>query len=77
MSDRLKDKVALVSSRLKWPRLGNGKATAVIFAREGAKILIADINLDAASRPSRSLRLRVASARPSPGTRPVPMTSLR
>jgi NAD(P)-dependent dehydrogenase (short-subunit alcohol dehydrogenase family) len=48
MGDRLKDKVALVSgagsSGLGW---GN-KATAVLFAREGAKVLAADLNLDAA-----------------------------
>ncbi len=49
MGDRLKDKVALVSgagsSGLGW---GNGKATAVLFAREGAKVLAADLKLDAA-----------------------------
>ena len=48
MCDRLKDKVALVSgagsSGSGW---GNGKATAVLFAREGAKVLAADINRDA------------------------------
>ncbi len=30
------------------PGWGNGKATAVAFAREGAKVLCADINLAAA-----------------------------
>src|SRR3984893_10360239 len=49
MGDRLKDKVALVSgagaSRPGWR---NGKATAVLFAREGAKVLAAALNLDAA-----------------------------
>lgn len=46
---RLKDKVALVvgagSSR---PGMGNGKATAILFAREGAKVVASDKNLDAA-----------------------------
>lgn len=47
--DRLKDKVAIVtgigSSGSGW---GIGKATAVLFAREGAKVMGCDINMDAA-----------------------------
>jgi NAD(P)-dependent dehydrogenase (short-subunit alcohol dehydrogenase family) len=40
MSDRLKDKVALVSDAgSSGPGWGNGKATAVLLAREGAKVL--------------------------------------
>jgi NAD(P)-dependent dehydrogenase (short-subunit alcohol dehydrogenase family) len=54
MGDRLKDKVALVSGAgSSGPGWGNGKATAVLFAREGAKILAADINLDAARQTKR------------------------
>ena len=49
MPDRLKDKVAIVTGAGSigegW---GNGKATAVLYAREGAKVLCADINPDAA-----------------------------
>ena len=49
MGNRLKEKVALVSGAgSSGPGWGNGKATAVHFAREGAKVLAADINLDAA-----------------------------
>jgi NAD(P)-dependent dehydrogenase (short-subunit alcohol dehydrogenase family) len=49
MVDRLNDKVALVSGAgSSGPGWGNGKATAVLFAREGAKVLATDINLDAA-----------------------------
>jgi NAD(P)-dependent dehydrogenase (short-subunit alcohol dehydrogenase family) len=49
MGDRLKDNVALVSGAgSSGPGWGNGKATAVLFGREGAKVLAADINLDAA-----------------------------
>ena len=49
MGDRLKDKVALVSGAgSSGPGWGNGKATAVLFAREGAKVLAADINRGAA-----------------------------
>jgi NAD(P)-dependent dehydrogenase (short-subunit alcohol dehydrogenase family) len=40
MSDRLNDKVALVlDAGSSGPGWGNGKATAVLFAREGAKVL--------------------------------------
>ena len=49
MADRLKDKVAIVTGAgsigVGW---GNGKATAVLYAREGAKVLCADINPNAA-----------------------------
>jgi NAD(P)-dependent dehydrogenase (short-subunit alcohol dehydrogenase family) len=49
MADRLKDKVALVvGAGAIGPGWGNGKATAVAFAREGARVLCADINLKAA-----------------------------
>jgi NAD(P)-dependent dehydrogenase (short-subunit alcohol dehydrogenase family) len=54
MGDRLKEKVALVSGAgSSGPGWGNGKATAVLFAREGAKVLAADINLDAAAETKR------------------------
>jgi len=54
MGDRLKNKVALVSGAgSSGPGWGNGKATAVLFAREGAKVLAADINLDAALETKR------------------------
>lgn len=50
MHGRLKDRVAIVvgagSSGAGW---GNGKATAVLFAREGAKVACVDIN-EAAAR---------------------------
>src|SRR5262249_18422438 len=49
MPDRLKDKVALVAGAGSiGPGWGNGKATAVTFAREGAKVFCADVNLAAA-----------------------------
>jgi NAD(P)-dependent dehydrogenase (short-subunit alcohol dehydrogenase family) len=54
MGDRLKDKVALVSGAgSSGPGWGNGKATAVLFAREGAKVLAADVNLEAALETKR------------------------
>lgn len=49
MGERLKEKVALVTGAGSvGPGWGNGKATAVLFAREGAKVFGIDINLDAA-----------------------------
>ena len=45
MGERLKDKVAIVSGAGSvGPGWGNGKATAVLFAREGAKVLAVDID---------------------------------
>jgi NAD(P)-dependent dehydrogenase (short-subunit alcohol dehydrogenase family) len=49
VADRLKDKVALVfGAGSCGPGWGNGKATAVSFARQGAKIVAVDRNLAAA-----------------------------
>ncbi len=49
MADRLKDKVALVfGAGSVGPGWDNGKATAVLFAREGAKVMAVDINPAAA-----------------------------
>jgi len=50
VADRLKDKVALVlGAGSVGPGWGNGKATAVLFAREGARVVAADINPAAAA----------------------------
>lgn len=49
MGDRLKNKVAIVTGAGSiGPGWGNGKATAVLFAREGAKVFAVDINIHAA-----------------------------
>jgi NAD(P)-dependent dehydrogenase (short-subunit alcohol dehydrogenase family) len=49
MGDRLKNKVAIVTGAGSiGPGWGNGKATAVLFAREGAKVFAVDLNPDAA-----------------------------
>jgi len=46
---RLKDKVAIVSGAgSSRPGIGNGKATAILFAREGARVIAVDKNLEAA-----------------------------
>ena len=50
MSGRLADKVAIVVGGGQTPgeTIGNGRATAVLFAREGAKVLVVDRDLGAA-----------------------------
>src|SRR6185295_582774 len=49
MAGRLQDKVGLVvGAGSVGPGWGNGKAAAVLFAREGAKVLCADVNEGAA-----------------------------
>jgi NAD(P)-dependent dehydrogenase (short-subunit alcohol dehydrogenase family) len=47
---RLKDKVAIVVGAGQNPGegMGNGRATALLFAREGAQVLCADKNLASA-----------------------------
>jgi NAD(P)-dependent dehydrogenase (short-subunit alcohol dehydrogenase family) len=54
MGDRLKGKVAIVTGAgTIGPGIGNGKATAIIFAREGAKVMAVDYNLEAAEETKR------------------------
>ena len=49
MADRLRNKVAMVvGAGSIGPGWGNGKATAVTFAREGAQVFCVDVNLKAA-----------------------------
>jgi NAD(P)-dependent dehydrogenase (short-subunit alcohol dehydrogenase family) len=49
MQGRLDGKIAIVTGAGSvGPGWGNGKAVATLFAREGAKVVAADINLDAA-----------------------------
>ena len=49
MGKRLQDKVVIVTGAgAIGPGWGNGKATAVLFAREGAKVFAVDLNLAAA-----------------------------
>jgi len=54
MAGRLQDKVALVvGAGSVGPGWGNGKAAATLFAREGAKVLCADVNEEAANETAR------------------------
>ena len=47
VSQRLNNKVAIISGAgSSGPGIGNGKATAILFAREGARVLLVDLHLD-------------------------------
>jgi NAD(P)-dependent dehydrogenase (short-subunit alcohol dehydrogenase family) len=53
MGDRVRGKVAIVTGAgSSGPGVGNGKATAVVYAREGAKVMLVDYNLEAAEETS-------------------------
>ena len=54
MGGKLEGRVAIVvGAGSVGPGWGNGKATAVLFAREGAKVLAVDIDADAAAETAR------------------------
>ena len=56
MGERLKDKVAIITGAgAIGPGMGNGKATAILFAREGARVMAADINPEAAEETKRMI----------------------
>jgi NAD(P)-dependent dehydrogenase (short-subunit alcohol dehydrogenase family) len=64
MPDRLKDKVALiVGAGSIGPGWGNGKASAVAFAREGAKVFCVDINMAAAEETAAIIAKEGGAAR--------------
>ncbi len=57
MPNRLKDKVALVyGAGSIGPGWGNGKATAVAYAREGARVVAVDRNVEAAQETASIIR---------------------
>ena len=54
MGDRIRNKAAIVTGAGSvGPGVGNGKAAAVLFAREGARVMIVDINIGAAEETRR------------------------
>jgi len=48
---RLKDKVSIITGAAS----GIGKATALVFAREGAKVMCADVNAEGAEAVARQI----------------------
>src|SRR6202165_5809964 len=65
MPDRLKGKIALVvGAGSIGPGWGNGKATAVAFAREGARVFCADINPAAAEETAKIIKDEGGQAAP-------------
>ncbi|MQY72152.1 MAG: 3-oxoacyl-ACP reductase, partial [Dehalococcoidia bacterium] len=54
MGERLKGKVAIVTGAGTISAgIGNGKAAAILFAREGARVMAVDCNLEAAEETRR------------------------
>ena len=54
MGDRLRNKTAIVTGAGSvGSGVGNGKAAAALFAREGARVMLVDLNLDAAEETRR------------------------
>ena len=57
MDGRLRDKTAIVTGAgSAGPGIGNGKAAAMLFAREGARVMLVDANLGAAEETQRLIR---------------------
>lgn len=54
MGERIKEEVAIVTGAgVIGPGMGNGKATAILYAREGARVMAVDCNLEAAEETKR------------------------
>ncbi len=57
MSGRLQGKVAIITGAgSRGPGLGNGKATAILFAREGARVFCVDQVKDRAEETVAAIR---------------------
>jgi NAD(P)-dependent dehydrogenase (short-subunit alcohol dehydrogenase family) len=64
MGERLKNKVAIVAGAgSRGPGTGNGKATAILFAREGAKVLCVDAELARAEETARQIEKENGAAK--------------
>ena len=56
MGERLKDRIAIITGAgAIGPGMGNGKATAILFAQEGARVMAVDINPEAAEETKKMI----------------------
>lgn len=56
MAERLKDKIAIVTGAgTSGPGMGNGKAAALLFAREGATVVAVDLDEEAAAQTAKEI----------------------
>jgi len=57
MTERLKDKVAIVvgAGSTRGDTMGNGRAAAILFAREGASVALVDYREDSAADTKRMI----------------------
>ena len=67
MAERLKGKIAIVTGAgTSGPGMGNGKAAALLFAREGATIVAVDLNAEAAAQTANDIELLPHAPRREP-----------
>jgi NAD(P)-dependent dehydrogenase (short-subunit alcohol dehydrogenase family) len=63
VSDRLKGKIAIVTGAgSRGPGLGNGKAAAILFAREGARVLCVDAKPENAEETAKAIAVEGGEA---------------
>ena len=62
---RLEDKAVIVAGAGQTPgeTIGNGRATAILFAREGARLLLVDRDLDSAEETRAMIEAEGGTAR--------------
>ena len=70
---RLEGKVAIVTGAgSSGPGVGNGKATSLLFAREGARVLLVDATLERAEETQRMIQEEGGEASVFPGRHDQP-----
>ena len=72
MTDRVKDRAAIIFGGGQTPgeTIGNGRATAIVLAREGAKLVIVDRDLAAAEETAAIIRGEGGHLRRHPAAEP-------